>query len=215
VENTVLVNDIGFMGEVKILNTLSEFGEIGVLSNVILDSNIGIKTEVDIIAITRCGIFIIESKNYCGSVTGSLDGDMWCVRYSGAKNYTVPNPIFQNAFHANILRIFCDMYLSDLKIKNDYIKSIIVFGENTAVNHRLIGTLKGFGVGNVLIMRFAFLKDIYDEMIKGPPCFTIDEAIEIHSKLSSHCRHVYSGMDFSECTRMDRKALKLGDTSFI
>lgn len=56
--------------------------------------------QIDHILITRSGIFVIETKNYQGTIKGSRDDTKWMV--NGKR--TMYNPVRQNRTHINALK---------------------------------------------------------------------------------------------------------------
>ncbi len=60
-------------------------------------------TQIDHIVIGRSGIFVIETKNYKGTVVGNESSYQWH-HYVGAQDYTFYNPCRQNEGHIRALR---------------------------------------------------------------------------------------------------------------
>lgn len=60
-------------------------------------------TEIDILMIHPVGVFVIESKNFRGTVTGSAEERMW-TQYIHAHRDTFYNPIRQNHTHVIALQ---------------------------------------------------------------------------------------------------------------
>lgn len=58
--------------------------------------------QVDVLFITSKGIFVIESKHYSGSVSGTESDSNWKLRI-GRKDYHFYNPVTQNQTHINVL----------------------------------------------------------------------------------------------------------------
>lgn len=63
-------------------------------------------TEVDIIAVTKLGVFVIENKNYSGEIIGDKSSRYWKVKYSVSRIERLYNPILQNAKHKEIVQDF-------------------------------------------------------------------------------------------------------------
>ncbi len=94
---------IGVAGENKIARLLSN--ENGyVLQNLYIPTGNGRTTELDLVFISAKGIFVIESKNYNGEITGKVSDKDWRVRYANGKSFTLYNPIMQNEGHIRALR---------------------------------------------------------------------------------------------------------------
>lgn len=64
--------------------------------------------QIDHLVISKYGVFVIETKNYSGTIYGYENADKW-TQYVGNEKYLFKNPIKQNKFHTlavkNALRI--------------------------------------------------------------------------------------------------------------
>lgn len=78
------------------------------LRNVYVPKDNGGTTEIDLLYITRKGVFVIESKNYSGYIFGAETSRDWTVTLYAGKNwwgkrkvekYHFYNPIWQNSTH--------------------------------------------------------------------------------------------------------------------
>lgn len=117
----------GRIGEDRIAKELAKFG-VGrkIVRNLIISEN-GNSTEIDIVFITECGIYVIESKNYNGWIFGNLSGKYWTQTFSYATKNQFYNPILQNVGHINALRHILDQH-SDVTII-----SVIVFSDSASL----------------------------------------------------------------------------------
>lgn len=86
------------------------------INNIMLCKNNGKTTQVDHIVVSPYGIFVIETKNYKGYITGSEYGAKWTEN----KKYSFQNPIRQNYGHIKALSEL-------LNLPEDIFISIIVF----------------------------------------------------------------------------------------
>ena len=72
------------------------------------------RTELDNVIVNKYGVFIIEAKNYSGTLSGDEDDNDWeKMHISGAGNMyckTVENPIHQVKRHIFILSRYLDYY---------------------------------------------------------------------------------------------------------
>lgn len=95
---------------------------------IFLDSYFKSKTgktiQIDIIAVGRRGIFIIESKDYSGWIFGNGGQTRWTQTIYKKKSYFY-NPIKQNATHVNILK---DVIGDNIKYH-----SLIIFGDDATI----------------------------------------------------------------------------------
>ncbi len=81
-------------------------------------------TEIDLLFVNRKGIFVIESKNYSGSIIGDEDEKEWLQVFNEYTEHEFYNPIYQNSGHISALNI----YLNKIGIRKFH--SYIVFGDN-------------------------------------------------------------------------------------
>lgn len=115
--------EIGKVGEETIRKLIEEQIEVyhKIISNVILDKN-GKKTEVDIILITCFGIYVIESKNFSGTIYGTDTDEVWTEWFPN-KTFCFDNPIKQNEYHIEYM-------VHNVKHDPRDFYSYIVFGDN-------------------------------------------------------------------------------------
>lgn len=99
-----------------------------VLNDIMIKTNIGTH-QIDHIVISRYGIFVIETKQYNGYITGDKYDIKW-VKHLGKKKYYYENPIRQNYGHVKaiaellkldkgIFNIVCIPSRAKLKINHD------------------------------------------------------------------------------------------------
>lgn len=115
----------GAMGESIVSMILSSLpkDEYRLLNNIMLETDRG-TTQIDHILVSVYGIFVIETKNYKGWITGSEHGEQWTKNMYG-KKYKFFNPLRQNYGHIKNLQ-------AKLNLPEDYFISIIAFsGEAT------------------------------------------------------------------------------------
>ena len=126
--------------------------------------NEGKTTEIDLALIGSRGLIIVEAKNYTGSITGSVQEQIWDVVYPSGKEYTLYNPVRQNNSHISTLQkhINQDMY------------SIVVFSDKATLNIR--------GVGNTAIIN---LRDLSSTLRAANDNLSKGTVKKIHKKLCS------------------------------
>jgi len=95
-----------------------------IIHNAYIPIGNGYFSEIDLIYINHCGIIVIESKNYSGSIYGDENREYWS-QYFKTKNGKFYNPIKQNQKHINHLRRYLDRYDTGPYLK---CHSVIVFG---------------------------------------------------------------------------------------
>lgn len=116
----------GEKGEKLIENILRQYAPKDcIFRNVYIIKPNGVTTEIDLIMVSRFGVFVIESKNYSGVVYGSISEQMWQQERMNVIEFY--NPIKQNRGHISALKTF-------LEFNDDVYYSMIVFGNNAIIN---------------------------------------------------------------------------------
>ncbi len=96
--------EIGKKGEEAVHNVLSSLGNNYVaMQNILLPTKSG-STELDHILVSNYGIFVIETKNYSGSVYGDQKYKHWKHYDRSGKEHKFYSPIQQNAGHVGTLK---------------------------------------------------------------------------------------------------------------
>ena len=91
---------IGEMSVKRILSCLPQ-DEYIVLNDVLLPTTCG-TTQLDHIIVSLYGIFVIETKNYSGTLYGGESSNKW-TQYLGEQKYVFHNPLLQNEGHVTAL----------------------------------------------------------------------------------------------------------------
>lgn len=123
-----VLNDKGLYGEYltgRCLNKLK--GEKKILYNIYLQKENGETTEIDMILLHESGIYVIESKNYSGTVSGEEEAWYWKQTLQNGEVYSFYNPIRQNESHIRSLN-----HILKTTPKEMYY-SIIVFDDRTVL----------------------------------------------------------------------------------
>lgn len=89
-----------------------------IINNIMINDN-GKSRQIDHIAITEYGVFVIETKNYAGAIYGKEKSTEW-KQYLNKKCFNFKNPIHQNYGHTEIVK-------KVLEDETDKIYSIVVF----------------------------------------------------------------------------------------
>lgn len=116
----------GIIGEKKVsvvLATLPNSDYI-ILNDVMLPTEKG-STQIDHIVVSLYGIFVIETKNYKGWITGSSYAEQWTKNMYG-KKYKFYNPIRQNYGHIKNLSTI-------LGLSEEKFISIVAFSANSTI----------------------------------------------------------------------------------
>ena len=113
----------GKWGENKVANILSRLPkeEYKVINDVIIQTN-GYTSQIDHLVVSIYGIFVVETKNYTGWITGYENSKQWTQNIYGNK-YSLYNPIKQNKSHIlalkNELYIIEDNFIPIIAFSND------------------------------------------------------------------------------------------------
>lgn len=95
----------GYSLEKKVMKQLNSMFHTNPVPNVVLQHTKG-TTEIDIIQVTRKGIFVVECKYRTDEVSGSAIEYSWDVTRNGEKIAAMYNPIKQNANHIRTLESY-------------------------------------------------------------------------------------------------------------
>ena len=113
----------GERGEALIADILYDTvaGEFALFRNVYVPDG-GKTTEIDLLMVHETGLFVFESKNYNGVISGSMDALNWVHIHPNRKKYTFYNPVRQNRNHIQALSKY-------LRIPERNFYSYIVFSK--------------------------------------------------------------------------------------
>lgn len=88
------------------------------------------ETQIDVIAVTKGGIFVIEAKNFHGWIRGNYDDDKWTALSRTRKVMTIFNTLHQNFLHIRSLE--AALYKKGIKF-NFPIHNVICLPDDTAI----------------------------------------------------------------------------------
>lgn len=111
----------GYSLEKKVMKQLNSIFHTNPIPNVVLQHTKG-TTEIDIIQVTRKGIFVVECKYRTDEVSGSAIEYFWDITRNGKKIATMYNPIKQNANHIKTL----ESYLRKEEIEAPTVYNVVV-----------------------------------------------------------------------------------------
>lgn len=99
----------GWFGETAVAVILSQLDEdkYKVINDVMVRTSRG-TSQIDHVVVSIYGIFVIETKNYKGWITGTESSDQWTKNMYG-KKYKFRNPIKQNYGHVKALEEVLDL----------------------------------------------------------------------------------------------------------
>lgn len=111
----------GYSLEKKVMKRLNSIFHTNPIPNVVLQHTKG-TAEIDIIQVTRKGIFVVECKYRTDEVSGSAIECFWDITRNGKKIATMYNPIKQNANHIKTL----ESYLKKEGIEAPTVYNVVV-----------------------------------------------------------------------------------------
>ena len=171
---------VGWYGEHLTDNVLGKANRRGmegtVLRNIYVPKPNGETTEIDVLYITRKGVFVIESKNYSGWIFGKDTDSSWCAVLPGKKGrsekHPFYNPILQNKGHI--------LWLSRV-LGRIPMYSIIVFSERCRL--KKVKVDKSSGV--IVVKRNRLLKAIKTIWKAMPDVLTPEQLADIVGRLEA------------------------------
>lgn len=90
--------------ERRVHNTLSslypESESCHLMSGIVLQDNRGNLHQIDHVLIKENGLFVIETKNWCGAIRGQERSDEWTLFHANGDTKSLQNPLRQNYVHA-------------------------------------------------------------------------------------------------------------------
>ena len=115
----------GEEGEDKVAEKLKNIGsEFIVLRNVNLPRTNKDPVQIDFLCISKKGIFVIEVKNWLGTITGKYEDEIWYSKLYDITN-SQTNPVNQHEWHIDVLQRFIKQDMS--------FYSIIVFTDRANI----------------------------------------------------------------------------------
>ena len=141
----------GYSLEKKVMKQLNSIFHTNPVPNVVLQHTKG-TAEIDIIQVTRKGIFVVECKYRTDEVSGSAIEYFWDITRNGKKIATMYNPIKQNANHIKTLESY---------LKKEGIEAPTVYNDVVIVAKELsIKELDQIDTNTVLVQGLSDLKKL-------------------------------------------------------
>ena len=127
----VFQNDIvGFIGERFTANNIKTISNGIVFTDIYANGSHGVQ-QIDIIAITKKGIIVVEKKTYIGLILGKSHDKQWKVILAkGKQKYPIKNPHHQNYGHIQAL-------LENYPQMNGKIVDLVIFGNNAKLGDNI------------------------------------------------------------------------------
>ena len=149
------------------------------LTNLYVPRASGSTSEIDILYITRKGLFVLENKNYAGYIFGSESSKNWTVTLYAGKNWLggnkvekhqFYNPVWQNRAHINSLKAYLN---SDI-----HTFSLITFSDRGSLKHVTIDSQDTFVCNHRSLLR------VISAIWKQIPDILTDEQVDaLYDKL--------------------------------
>jgi len=135
-------NFTGFIGELYVNNILKKVkGTTYVFRDIALPSSFG-TTQIDHILITKKGVFVFETKNYQGIISGQSRDKKW-TQIINNNSYSFMNPIHQNYKHT-------EACVENLKINKNKVHSVVIFLNKAKLNTRISNVMNAKDILNYL-----------------------------------------------------------------
>ena len=174
------VEEIGAEGEKQVKSVIEDYdGEQYVFNNYMAkrDSK---TSQIDHIVINKYGVFVIETKNYAGTIFGRVDQQKWTqVLAGGNKRNKFYNPVKQNATH--IYRI-CKNIPRNIEIHSlvVYVRDIIV--RTDAKNVIPLSWLHGYIHSGAEVLTSEQMRSVRDSLANAEDILTDEKQhiAEIH-----------------------------------
>lgn len=153
----------GYFGEKWIREELNKLpNEYKVLNNIMVKDERGTH-QIDHLVISKYGIFVIEMKNYFGTIYGSEYNPKWTQKIRNQKREFI-NPIHQNYGHIKSL-------VSLLEINEDNFISIICFSNQAKIKAKTTTPLTQTDYIKDEILKYTEIKnlnpeEIYEKLLK-------------------------------------------------
>lgn len=164
--------DTGTAGEQYTYRALWYYFQDNLFRNVYIRKKDGELTEIDLVAVSKKGIFVFESKNWDGHIYGDGRLAKWLVYYGKSKKYAL-SPIKQNNGHINALR-----YHFGEIVPPDKFFSIIIFSARCKLS------LKNIDDNTVIVKRDKNYNSAIENVLrkiaqKNNDVLTVDEVAKL------------------------------------
>ena len=182
ISNKVLHTDLdkeaikGKIGESAVTNTLAKIqGNQKIINDIFINDN-GKSRQIDHIFINPKGVFVIETKNFAGSIYGKETSNEW-TQYLNNKPYKFKNPIFQNYAHKKIVSqvIGDEKNVTAIVAFTDKCK-LKVIGKRNPVMY--VSQLKNFIENQSIALSDSKIEEYYHEIMENR--ITDEETIKNH-----------------------------------
>ncbi|MCR4759538.1 MAG: NERD domain-containing protein [Oscillospiraceae bacterium] len=165
----------GLFGEKLTVFELELCSRAGFEGNILhnLEFEAGNRTiQIDVVYITRKGIFVFETKNYDGRIHGAEYQNKWTLKTT-RRDYQFNNPVLQNKSHINAIQraVQCPKYYS-----------VVAFSDTCELDYMDIHS------PGVFVLNLFVLRDFLEDMFTNDSDVLSEQEVEyITSALQQHC----------------------------
>ena len=151
-------------------------------------------TEIDALLLHQSGIYVLESKNLSGEISGDLESERWTQHINERTEHTFHNPIRQNIGHILALEHF-------LKIRHEqaHFISFVVFSDRCTLrkvpkDNEFWSIVHCSELKDALYERIKSRKTLYtaqqleDIFYKLQPCLNVSEEVKAKHREYAHKR---------------------------
>lgn len=175
-----------------------------IINNIMINDN-GKSRQIDHIAITEHGVFVIETKNYAGTIYGREKSTEW-KQYLNQKCFNFKNPIHQNYGHTEIVK-------KVLEGETDKIYSIVAFTRRCRLKVDAQSTvlydsqLNNFIKSKEKVLNYIDIDNIYKIIMENG--ITNQEAIRNHNyNVKHYIEYKNSISNEGKCPRCGRDLIR-------
>lgn len=193
---TFLMSKSEFL-EYKIFNEIKYIdGFKKILVDLLINLDNEKSSQIDLIALHKSGIYVIECKNLSFNISGNFSERYW--KYS---NNSIYSPLYQNKSHIESLKNKLNIY------DDSYFNSIIVFGNKSSFNIKNDSCNEQFY--NPLVTSQKNIKSSLSKItIEKKDLLSDDELIDIYKKLSIYSKATPEAkLKHIEYVKMNKKSL--------
>lgn len=163
------------------LNISKLFGKDGeILRNIYVPKPNGETSEIDVLYITKKGIFVIESKNYSGYIFGSEQNQKWTVTLYAGKGFLGRNKVEKHQFYNPIKQ-----NKTHIKYLDEYLGNRYPYFSVIAFSNRCELKSVDYYSNDVFVCYRDQINRVINNVWKTTPdCLSESEIKEIKNKLS-------------------------------
>lgn len=110
----------------------NEFPDAKFIRNAYIPKQDNTFSEIDLLMVDKTGIYIVEAKNFAGTITGNwTEDDKLIIKHPGGSSYDFFNPVKQNTKHYKNLK-------NATGLDSHYFRSLIVLGDHTIFDFKTV-----------------------------------------------------------------------------